>query len=169
MQHLQLRSEGVLLANGEGGVERHLGVGFERVYIVDHIADGVPFHLHPGYGRKRTPDACKHQFKILIQLSGCTYGGTWVAGVDLLLYGHRRGDVLNQVYFGLGHTPQKLSCIRGETFHIPALPFGIECVEGQTRLARPTQSGDYHQFPLGYIDRYVFQIVYFSSVYLYHG
>ena len=168
VQHLQLWTQGVILAGqqrGENGNSGSFGMGED---IVHHIAHRVAFHLHARHRRIGAPDAGEHQLEVFIQLRRGADCRARIARVHLLLDGHRRGDVLNQVHLGLGHAAEKLACIARKALHIASLSLGIEGVEGQARLAASAQAGDDHQLPLRDIDRDVLQIIDARAVYLYH-
>jgi hypothetical protein len=56
------------------------------------------------------------------------------------------------VHIGFLHHVEELARIGRQRFDIAPLPFGIDGVEGQRRLARPRQPGDHHQLVAGNID-----------------
>ena len=77
----------------------------------------------------------------------------------MLVNGHRRAQTPDIVHFGLGHSLQKLTGIRGKALHIASLPFGIQGVKNQARLAGTRQAGHDHQLVPGQDDIDTAQIV----------
>ena len=59
----------------------------------------------------------------------------------------------------LFHHRQELARIGGERFDVASLPFGVECVKGQRRFARPREAGDDNQFVSGNIQVNVLEVV----------
>ena len=58
---------------------------------------------------------------------------------------NRRAQPGNVVDIGLGHLPQKLPGEARQAFHVPALPLGIQRVEGQRTFARSADAGQANQ------------------------
>ena len=49
----------------------------------------------------------------------------------LLFYGYRRRKAFKRVDIGLIHLAEKLPGIGGKRFHIPPLPFSVECIKSK--------------------------------------
>ena len=58
----------------------------------------------------------------------------------------RRRKAFDEIDVGLFHLVEELAGVGGKTFHVTALPFGIEGVEGERRLSRAAQARDDDQF-----------------------
>ena len=78
----------------------------------------------------------------------------------LLFNGNRGRQSLNQIQIGLFHQIDELAGIGGQAFNVAALPFGIQRIKSQRRLARSRQSGNDDQLIARQIQINVFQIVF---------
>jgi hypothetical protein len=58
-----------------------------------------------------------------------------------LLNGDGRRQTFDEINVWFFHAIEELPRIGGKTFHVAALPFGIERVEGERRLPRAAQPG----------------------------
>ena len=77
----------------------------------------------------------------------------------LLLDGNGRGQALDAVDVGLVHHLQELPRIGRQRFDVASLPFGIQRIERQRRLARTRQAGDDNQPVARQVDVDVAQVV----------
>ena len=80
--------------------------------------------------------------KVIVDFGDCRHGRTRVLGRGLLLDGHGRRDSLNGLGVGLFHAFEKLAGVGRQGFEKAALPFGVECVEGQGGFARAAHACD---------------------------
>ena len=150
---------GAVGRHADGGKQRHLGAFGQLREKADHVAHRVPLDFGSRYGRKRPAHARKEQFQIVVDLGRRADGRARIARVDLLLDGDGRRDALDVVDLGLVVAPKKLARIRVEALHIAPLPFGIESVERQRRLARPADAGDDNELVARYFYVDALQIV----------
>ena len=89
----------------------------------------------PRNGRVCLADSREKQFQVVVNLRRRANGGTRVTAAHLLLNGNGGRNAFNIVGFGLVDTPQKLPRVCRQALNIAALPFGVERVERQRRLA----------------------------------
>ena len=68
-----------------------------------------------------------------------------VADAVLLADGDRRANAFDLVDVGLLHPLEELAGIGGERLDIAPLPFGVNGVEGERRLARAADAGEHDQ------------------------
>jgi hypothetical protein len=57
------------------------------------------------------------------------------------------------------HPVEELTGIRAETFYIPALAFGIECVHDEAGFPGAGKTGDHYQFVLRDGYTYIFKVI----------
>ena len=84
---------------------------------------------------------------------------TRIAAGSLLFDRDHRRETVHEVDVGLGHLRDKALGVGGERLHVPALPFGVDGVEGEARFARTRETGDYDQPVARQFERYVFEVV----------
>ena len=77
------------------------------------------------------------QAQIVVNLSDCAYGGARAAAGSLLLDGDGGAEAVDGVHVGPFHLVKKLPGVGGERFHVAALAFGIDGVEGERDLPEP--------------------------------
>jgi len=63
----------------------------------------------------------------------------------LLLDGDGRGKPFDQIDIGLLHQLQKLPCVGRQRFHVAALTFRVERIEGQRGFTRAGKPGNHDQ------------------------
>ena len=73
----------------------------------------------------------------VIYFCNCTHSRTRVFICRFLFYRNGRRKPFNQINIRLIHAAQKLTGIRGKTFHITALTFGKKGIKSQGALSRP--------------------------------
>ncbi|MCY1536012.1 hypothetical protein D9M68_714480 [compost metagenome] len=104
--------------------------------VVDGIRRVAPHHLaaaaaiQPGAAREQ-------QFQVVVQFGHRADRAARAAHRIGLVDGDGGQDALDAVYLGLVHAVQELARIGREGFHVPALPLGVQGVEGQRTLAGP--------------------------------
>ncbi len=148
-----------LLAAGQRRQYHHARAVGERLYVVDHIAHRVALHLHAAHRREGVPHPGVHQLQILVNLRLRAHRRARIAGVHLLLYGHRRRQPVYVIHIGLRHAAQKLARVGAHALHVATLPFGKERVEGEARLATAAQSRHHHKLALRQRDVYILQVI----------
>jgi hypothetical protein len=107
----------------------------------------------------RDPDVGEQETEVVVDLRDRADRGARVRAGGLLLDGNGRRQALDQVDIRLLHLLEELPGVCGQRFDIPPLPFGIDGIEGQRRLARAGQPGDDDQPVARQIDIDVLQVV----------
>ena len=79
--------------------------------------------------------------------------------VHFLFDGDGGREACDAFHVGLVESAHELSCVGTQALHIAALPFGIQGVERQRRLARSRQASDDHQLVLRNLQTDAFQVV----------
>ena len=96
-----------------------------------HLVGCLPGHLVarlPGIGLAYP---CIQQAQVIIDFGNRTHCRPRVAVGGLLVDGDHRRQAVDKVDLGPLHHPQELPRIRRKGFHEPALPLGIDGIEGQ--------------------------------------
>ena len=109
---------------------------------IHHLLNGLRRDFLPALKTEGAPDARIQQTQVVVNLGDRADGGSRIVARALLLDRNRRREPLDGIDVRLPHLFQKLAGIGGERFDIASLPFGVNRVEGQGRLARPAQAGD---------------------------
>ena len=109
--------------------------------LIDHLLHRLPVDGAAAAGAVGAPDAGEEQAQVVIDLGNRTHGGAGIARCGLLIDADRRREPLDLIEVGLFHLAQKLARISGERFDIAPLPFRVDGVKSQRRLARPAQPG----------------------------
>ena len=104
---------------------------------------GVVDHLFARNWRKRLRSTGKQQPQKVVDLGNRSNGRTGILVGRFLFDRNHRTQPRNFIHIGTLHRTDKLTGIGRQGLHIPALPFGIDRIERQRRLARPGESG-YH-------------------------
>src|SRR5262245_9105502 len=84
----------------------------------------------------RLSDTRPEQTQVVVNLGGGADGRPRIARGGLLTDGDGRRDAVDPVDIRLFHALEELSSVRGEGLDVPALPFGVNRVKRQRRLAR---------------------------------
>ena len=138
-----------LFAPDDGG--QHLNAGGLRQgqHLIDDLvhrllldlltADGTVGGAHPG----------PQQAEVVVDLGDGAHGGAGVLAGGLLVNGDGGGKALDVVHVGLFHLTQKHPGVGAQGLHIPPLALGVQRLEGERRLARAGQPGEYHQLVPG--------------------
>ena len=101
----------------------------------------------------------KQQVQIARNVGHRADGRSRVAGERLLLDRDHRRQAEHEVDVGLGHLRHESLGVARERLHVPPLPFGVDRVERQARLAGPGESGDDDEAVARDLERDVLQIV----------
>ena len=124
-------------------------------------------HLLAADGRIGVPHTGKEQAHVVVNFRRRAHGGARISARHLLFDGYRGRDALDVVALGLLHTPQELAGIGRQTLHVAPLPFGIQCVEGQARLAASAHARNDNKLVTGNFQIHVLQVVHPCAFYLY--
>ena len=109
------------------------------VRIVDHL---LARHGRIGPRRPRVKQAQE-----VVDLGHGAHRRTGILVGGLLLDGHHRAEARDLIDVGPFHRSDELPGIGRKRLHIAALPFGIDRIESQGRLAGTRKSCDDDQFP----------------------
>ena len=101
-----------------------------------HLIHGVLRTARRAVGAEGAADAGVEQAQEIVALGGGGDGGARVARGVLLADGDGGSDAVDVVHVGLLHALQELAGVGGERFHVAALAFGVDGVEGERGLAR---------------------------------
>ena len=96
----------------------------------------------------RPADARPQQPQVVVNLGGRADRRARIADAVLLADGDRRRDAVDAVDVRLLHPLEELAGVGGERLDVAALPFGVDGVEGERRLARPADAGEDDQLPV---------------------
>ena len=99
----------------------------------------------PQFRQIRAADARVEQPQVVVNLGRRPDRRARIADAVLLADGDRRADALDRVDVGLLHPLEELPRVGGQRFDVAALPFGVDRVERQRRLARPADARHDHQ------------------------
>ncbi len=102
---------------------------------------------------------CKEQFQMIVELGHGADRGAGGAHRIGLVNGDCGRYPLDAVHLRFVHTVEELAGVGGEGLHVAPLPFGVDGVKGQRRLARATHSSDHNQFVEGKLETQVLEIV----------
>jgi hypothetical protein len=160
---------GLLVGRGmrgqRGGEDRHVeadeqprAVG-QSQEAVGHDLRGLADHLDAAGGAERAAHAREEQAHVVVHLGDGAHGGARIAHAVLLADGNRRRDALDPVDVGLLHPLEELPRVGRQGLHVAALPFGVDGVEGERRLARAADPGEHHQLAGRQCDVDVLQVV----------
>ena len=90
-------------------------------------------------------DACEKEAKVVVDFGDGADGRARVAVGGLLLDRDRRAQPFDVVDIGFFHLFEELAGVRRKTFDVAPLPFGVDGVKSEARLARPAQPRDDHE------------------------
>ncbi len=136
--------------------------GVSDIVCQDHVDDlllGVFHHLlaaEVAVGRGR---AGEEQPEIVVDLRRGAHGGARVLVGGLLLDADHRREARYLVHIGALHVSEEIARIGREGLDVTTLPFGVDGVEGERRLARPRQTGDDRQRVARYLHIHILEVV----------
>ena len=138
---------------------------------VGHRLGRIASHLCTADGRERVAHAGIEQAQIVVDFGGSAHGRARIAGCHLLLDGNGGRQTLDVVALRLVHTSQELAGVGGQAFHIAALAFGIQGVEGQRGFARPRKTCDDNKLIARQFEGDILEIIDAGAFYLdsFHG
>ena len=114
-------------------------------HLIDHLADGLRRQIDAVIRAARSADARKQQAQVVVDFGDGADRRTRIVRGRLLLDRDRGRQALDGVHIRLFHHRQKLPRIGRQRFDIAPLPFGIDGVEGERRLARARQARENDQ------------------------
>ena len=117
--------------------------GFNPVH---NLINGLPVDLLSAFGAMGNTHSRPQQAKIIINFRHGAHGRPGILGSGLLVNRDRRRKTVNGIHIRFVHLTQKLPGIGRETFHIPALAFGIDGIKGKAGFSGTGETRKYHQF-----------------------
>ena len=138
---------GVLaLAFGDGRCEQHHGGAFRMLqHRVHHLAHRLRGEIDVMIRATRRAGTRVQQPKIVIDLGDRAHRGARIVRSRFLLDGDGRRQTFNGVDVGLLHHRQELPGVGRQRFHIAALAFRIDGVEGQRGFPGTRQAGQHDE------------------------
>ena len=158
-QRLQLLLELALAAAHDRRQHVDAGVGRVEHHQVENALERLRRDLAAAVVAVRRADVGEEQPQVVVDLGDGADGRARVRAGGLLLDRDRRRQALDQIDVRLLHLLEKLPGVGRQRLDIAPLPFGVDRVEGERRLARPGQAGDDHQLIPGQIDVDVLEVV----------
>ena len=148
------------LSSGDGRHDLDTGAFGQRHDLVDDLVDGLVLDLPSADRTVRHADAGVHETHVVIDLRQRTYRGTGVLGRRLLVDGDGRRQSVDGLDLRFVHDAEELTGIGRQGFHVAALTFGENGVEGKGGLAGARKPGeDHHLFPRD-VEVDVFEVVF---------
>ncbi len=138
------------------GVEHH---------EIENAFERLRGDLAPAVVAVRDADVGEEQPQVVVDLGDGADRRAGVGAGGLLLDRDRRREPFDQIDVRLLHLLEKLPRVRRERLDVPALPFGVNRVEGQRRLARAGQAGDHDDPVAGKIDVDVLEVMNAGAAY----
>jgi hypothetical protein len=96
-------------------------------------------------GRVGGTRAGEEEAEVVVDLRDGADGGPGVLAGRLLLDGDGGGQATDVVHVRLLHHVEELAGVGRQRLDVAALPFGVDRVEGEARLARAGEAGDDHE------------------------
>ncbi len=127
--------------------------------LVDHLLDGLRFDPLAAVPAMDGPDARPQEAQVVVDLGGRADRRPWVARPGLLLDRDGRRQPLDRIDVGLVHLVQELPRVGRQRLDVAPLPFGVDRVERQRRLARPREPRDDDQLVARDLDVDVLEVV----------
>ena len=134
------------LAPPDHGRQHHeLGALGELHHLIDHLLRRLRLDRTPAVKAVGMPDPGPEQAQVVVDLGDRAHRRARVARGGLLVDRDRRAETLDRVDVRLVHLPQELPGIRGQRFHVAALPLRVDRVEGEAGLTGARQARDHDQ------------------------
>ena len=156
---LEHRGVLALTAADDRGEDLEAGAVGELGDLVDDLLGGLPSDRRAAVRTVRMTDAGVEQAEVVVDLGDRADGRTWVARRRLLVDRDRGREALDEVDVRLVHLPEELARVRGQRLDVAALPFGVDGVEREARLARPGEPGEDRQAVTGDLEVDVLEVV----------
>ena len=115
--------------------------------------------LAPAVVAVRRADVGEQQPQVVVDFGDRADGRARIRAGGLLLDGDRRRQAVDQIDVGLLHLLEELPGVRRQRLDVAPLPFGVDRVEGERRLARAGQAGDHDQLVARQIDVDILEVV----------
>ena len=134
-----------LLAADDGGQHGELRSCFDRQDAGDDLLAGLGGDRLAALGAIAVTDAGIEHAEEIVNFRDRADGRARIVAGRFLRDRDRRAEAADVVDLGLGHLPEELAGERGQTFHVPPLPFGIERVERERAFAGAGNAGQANQ------------------------
>ena len=126
---------------------------------VGNLIDGILLNRGAAFSTYRYADARKQKTQIVIDLSGrCDSRTRSTRGISLA-NSNGGSNSVNFVDFGFLDAFQELPGVCRQRFDVPALAFGIDCVERKGGFSRAAYPGDDRQGIMRYFEVNIFEVV----------
>ena len=129
-------AELALAALHERRTDLDLRIGLPAEHRLGDLGRALPLHRASAVGAVRRARAREEQTEVVVDLGDGPDRRARIVARGLLLDRDGRREPLDCVDVGLLHQPEELARIRGERLDVSPLPFGVDRVEGEGRLAR---------------------------------
>ena len=150
----------VSLSASDHGGEQQEFLAFEAGEdVVRDLVVCVPHHGFASLERKRIGGPGVQKPQKVVELGHRADRGARVLRDGFLLDGHHGTQARDGLHIGAFQSAQKLSCIRAQRFQKPSLPFGVERVKRQARLAASADAREHHEFVPRKDHIHVFEVV----------
>ena len=136
-----------------------LGAGRQRQDRFENLARRSARRRLAGARTVRLADRGEQQIQIARHIGHRPDRRARVVGQRLLLDRDHRRQAEHEVHVRLGHLRDESLRIARERFHVPALAFGVDRVEGQARLAGSGQPGHHDETVARDLERDVLEVV----------
>ena len=110
-----------------------------------HDLGGLADDFAAAAAAERAADARVQQPQVVVDLGRRADGRARIADAVLLADGDRRADAFDRVDVRLLHPLEELPRVGRQRLDVAALPFGVDRVEGERRLARAADAGHHDE------------------------
>ena len=140
---------------------QHVNTGVLRIehHHVDDALERLAGDFLAAVRAVRDADAREEQTQVVVDFRDGPDGRARVRAGGLLFDRDGGREAVDQVDVWLLHLLEKLAGIRGQRLDVASLPFGVDGVERERRLARTRQAGDDHQLVPRQVDVDVLQVM----------
>jgi len=132
---------------------------------VDDLLRRLAHQPFAGLRAVRHADPGEQKTQIVVDLGDGADGRAGVAPRAFLVDRDGRAEPLDLIDVRFFHQTQELAGIGGERFDITALPFGVDCVEGQAAFAAAAEPGDDDQLVARDLQVNIFEVVFSRTPY----
>src|SRR5690606_11213216 len=146
LQHVQVLAHVAARRKMDRCEEEHSASLGKAEHTGHYIVDRVALHHFSAGGGDGAADAGEEQFQVIVDLGARAHGAPRIARHHLLLDRDRRAYADDPIDIGFLQPAEELACVAAEAFHVAALPFGVQRIEGQAALPAAAEAGDHHQF-----------------------
>ena len=126
---------------------------------VENLFLGIFHHSFPADVGVGNADAGIKQSDEVVNLGHRADGGTGILVGGFLFDGDDGTESGDAVHIGTFDVAYEMACIGRECFHIAALTFGVDGVEGKTRFAAAAETGENNKLVAGNVEVHILQVV----------